>query len=51
MKTINAKVYKKITANDSKSYLSYLNELVGQYNNAYITILLIKNLLLLIILF
>ena len=22
-------------ANDSKSYLSYLNKLVGQYNNTY----------------
>ena len=25
----------KMTANDSKSYLSYLNKLVDQYNNAY----------------
>ena len=24
-----------MTANDSKSYLSYLNELVDQYNNTY----------------
>ena len=24
-----------MTANDSKSYLLYLNKLVGQYNNAY----------------
>ena len=24
-----------MTANDSKSYLSYLNKLVDQYNNAY----------------
>ena len=26
-----------MTANDSKSYLSYLNKLVDQYNNAYHT--------------
>ena len=24
-----------MTANDSKSYLNYLNKLVDQYNNAY----------------
>ena len=24
-----------MTANDSKSYLSYLSKLVGQYNNTY----------------
>ena len=24
-----------MTANDSRSYLSYLNKLVGQYNNTY----------------
>ena len=35
IKTLNAKIYKKMTANDSKSYLPYLNNLVGQYNNAY----------------
>ena len=33
-----------MTANDSKSYFSYLNKLVDQYNNIYI-ILLVKNLL------
>ena len=27
MKTLKAKIYKKITANDSKSYLLYLNVL------------------------
>ena len=32
MKTLKAKIYKKITANDSKSYLPYLNKLVDQYN-------------------
>ena len=33
IKTLKAKIYKKITANDSKSYLSYLKKLVDQYNN------------------
>ena len=36
-------------ANDSKSYLSYLNKLGEQYNNTY-HILLMKNVLMLIIL-
>ena len=35
IKTLKSKIYKKITANDSKSYLSYLNRLVDQYNNTY----------------
>ena len=39
-----------MTANDSKPYLSYLIELVDQYNNSYIIILFIKNLSMLIIL-
>ena len=30
-----AKIYKKMTANDSKSYLPYLNKLVDQYNNTF----------------
>ena len=38
-----------MTANDSKSYLPYLNKLVDQYNNPYI-IIFIKNQLMLIIL-
>ena len=38
-----------MTANDTKSYLPYLNELVGQYNDTYHNSL-IKNLLMLIIL-
>ena len=33
IKTLKAKIYKKITATDSKSYLSYFNKLVEQYNN------------------
>ena len=33
--TLKAKIYKKMTANDSKSYISYLNKLVDQCNNSY----------------
>ena len=35
IKTLKAKIYKQMTANDSKSYLAYLNKLVDQYNNTY----------------
>ena len=35
IKTLKAKIHKKMTANDSKSYLPYLNELVDQCNNTY----------------
>ena len=35
IKTLKSKIYKKITANDSKSCLPYLNKLVDQYNNIY----------------
>ena len=35
IKTLTAKICKKMTANDRKSYLSYLNKLVDQYNNNY----------------
>ena len=35
IKTLKAKIYKKVTTNDSKSYLSYLNRLVDQLNNTY----------------
>ena len=34
-KILKAKIYKKMTANDSKSYLSHLNKLADQYNNTY----------------
>ena len=34
IKTLKAKIYKKMTANESKSYLSYVNDLVDQYNNS-----------------
>ena len=37
-----------MTANDTKSYLGYLNKLVNEYNNSHV--LLVKNLLMLIIL-
>ena len=33
LKTIKTKIYKMKTANDSKSYLPYLNKIVEQYNN------------------
>ena len=35
IKTLKSQIYKKKTANDSKSYLPYLNKLVDQYNNTY----------------
>ena len=39
-----------MTANDSKSYLPFLNKLVDQYNNTYDHSINKKNLLMLIIL-
>ena len=35
IKKLKVKIYKKMTANDSNSYLSYLNRLEDQYNNTY----------------
>ena len=35
IKTLKAKIYKKMTASNSKSYLPYLNKLVHQNNNTY----------------
>ena len=35
IKTLKAKIYKKMTANDNKSYFSYLNKLVGQDDTTY----------------
>ena len=35
IKTLKARFYKRVIANDSKSYLPYLNKLVDQYNNTY----------------
>ena len=34
-KTLKSKIYKRMTANDSKYYLEHLNKLVNQYNNTY----------------
>ena len=33
LKTLKSKTYKRMTANDSKSYPPYLNKLVEEYNN------------------
>ena len=35
IKTLKAKIYKNMTTDDSKSYLSSLNKLVDQYYNTY----------------
>ena len=35
MKTLNAEIYKNMTADHSNSHLSYLNKLVDQYNDTY----------------
>ena len=35
IKTSKAKIFQKMAANDSKSYRSYLNKFVDQYNNTY----------------
>ena len=35
IKTLEARIYKKMTANDSKPYLAYLNKLVDPYNDTY----------------
>ena len=35
IKTLKSKINKKMTANNNKSYLPYLNKLVDQYNNTY----------------
>ena len=35
IKTLKTKIYKKMAASDSKSYLPYLNKLVDEYNNTY----------------
>ena len=35
IKRLKTKIYKKMTANNSKSDLSYLNKLVDQYNSLY----------------
>ena len=35
IRTLKGKIYKKMTANNSKSYIVYLNKLVDDYNNTY----------------
>ena len=35
IRTLKGKIFNKITANDSKSYLGYLNKLVVEYKNTY----------------
>ena len=50
MKTLKAKMYKKMTANYRTPYLPYLNKLVEQYNNTYHHSINKKNPLMLIIL-
>ena len=35
VKTLKSKIYKRMSANDSKFYLLYLNILVDQYHNTY----------------
>ena len=35
IRTFKGKIYKKMTANDGKSYLGYLNKLADEYNNTY----------------
>ena len=35
IKKLKTKIYEKMTANDSKSYLPYWNKLGDQYNNTF----------------
>ena len=35
IKNLKDKIYKKLTANDNKFYIEYLNKLVDEYNNSY----------------
>ena len=35
IKTLKGEIYQRMTAKDSKFYISYLNKLVDQYNNTY----------------
>ena len=50
VKTLKVNIYNKMIANNSKSYLSYLNILAEQYSNTYHHSVN-KNILMLIILF
>ena len=49
IKILNGKINKKLTGNNIKSYLGYLNKLVNKYNHSTI-VLLVKNFSMLIIL-
>ena len=49
IRTLKGKIYNKMTANDSKCYLDYLNNFVDEHNNI-ITVLFVKNLFILVIL-
>ena len=35
IRTLKGKIYKKMTASNSTSYLGYLNKLIDEYNNTY----------------
>ena len=35
IRTLKIQIYKRMRANDSKSYHGYLNKLLNQYNNTY----------------
>ena len=35
IKTLKVTIYKRMTINNNKFYLGYLNKLIDQYNNAY----------------
>ena len=35
LRTLKSKIYKKLKANDSKSYLGHLNKLIEKYNESY----------------
>ena len=35
IKKLKDKIYKTMTANDSKSYFNYLNKLIDEYSNTY----------------
>ena len=39
VRTRNGKMYKKMTGNDSTSYLGYVNKLVDEYNNYHHSII------------
>ena len=47
-KPLKGRIYKRMTANNSKSYLNYLNKLLDEYDNTYYRSV-VKNLLMLII--